>query len=304
MDKPYGTPTTVEDIVANVTIPNFPTTGDQPTITVDYPGALPDGTHPGTYEVPVTVTYPDGSQDHVIVKVTVDIAQAEKNHPEYNDGIVKPGETIDLPQIGDTEMPNGTHYDVTPNVPSGWEISVNETTGALSVTPPKNAQSGTSIVTEVIVHYPDGSTEVVQIVITVGEQLPTPLPTPNCPPIDIGDQVIDGHDATPGHSICVTWENGTTSRVPVSKDGTWHVAIPSDIQSQAINANFVEVDYRGYVSQPTIIKKGDVTNKMSQHELPDTGQDSDSKPILLGGLFAALGSLLLFRRKRKEKESK
>ncbi|MCE3346839.1 Rib/alpha-like domain-containing protein, partial [Staphylococcus aureus] len=41
-----------------------------PTITVDDPSKLPDGKTPGTVEVPVTVTYPDGTKDHVTVPVT------------------------------------------------------------------------------------------------------------------------------------------------------------------------------------------------------------------------------------------
>ncbi|MFS8252265.1 Rib/alpha-like domain-containing protein, partial [Staphylococcus hominis] len=41
-----------------------------PTITVDDPSTLPDGNTPGTVDVPVTVTYPDGTEDHVTVPVT------------------------------------------------------------------------------------------------------------------------------------------------------------------------------------------------------------------------------------------
>ncbi|WP_370597154.1 Rib/alpha-like domain-containing protein [Staphylococcus hominis] len=39
-------------------------------MTVDDPSTLPDGNTPGTVNVPVTVTYPDGTQDHVTVPVT------------------------------------------------------------------------------------------------------------------------------------------------------------------------------------------------------------------------------------------
>ncbi|WP_185958013.1 Rib/alpha-like domain-containing protein [Staphylococcus chromogenes] len=307
VEKPNGTPTTVDDITGSVTVPNFPTTGEQPVITVDDPSTLPDGTTPGTVEVPVTVTYPDGSQDHTTVTVTTGVSQVEQNNPGYHDGVAKPGETIHLPQNGDSNMPDGTKYEVTPHVPSDWNITVDETTGELTVTPPNNAQPGTSIVTEVIVHYPDGSTEVVQIIITVGEKSETPLPspTPHVPSTPNRD-TITGEHATPGHSICVTWPNGSVTTVPVKKDGSWSVAIPKNIENQPEQRiNIVEINHQGQVSKPTTIQKEHAPEKAGQHELPETGQSSEkTSPILLGGLFAALGSLLLFRRKKQDKETK
>ncbi|MGV3053746.1 Rib/alpha-like domain-containing protein, partial [Staphylococcus chromogenes] len=307
VENPNGTPTTTEDITGSVTVPNFPPTGDQPVITVDNPSSLPDGTTPGTVDVPVTVTYPDGSQDHTTVTVTTGVSQAEQNNPGYHDGVAKPGETIHIPQNGDSNMPDGTKYEVTPHVPSGWNITVDETTGELTVTPPNNAQPGTSIVTEVIVHYPDGSTEVVQIIITVGEKSETPLPspTPHVPSTPNTD-TITGEHATPGHSICVTWPNGSVATVPVKKDGSWSVAIPKNIENQPEQRiNIVETNHQGQVSKPTTIQKEHAPEKAGQHELPETGQNSEkTSPILLGGLFAALGSLLLFRRKKQDKETK
>ena len=70
VEKPYGEATTKEDITGAVTVPGYPTDGDQPEVTVDPGATLPDGTTPGTVEVPVTVTYPDGSKDQIKVPVT------------------------------------------------------------------------------------------------------------------------------------------------------------------------------------------------------------------------------------------
>ncbi|MEJ7508929.1 Rib/alpha-like domain-containing protein [Staphylococcus simulans] len=58
--KDNGVPTTEEEVIGNVTIPDYPTDKGTPVITVDDPSNLPDGTTPGTVEVPVTVTYPEG----------------------------------------------------------------------------------------------------------------------------------------------------------------------------------------------------------------------------------------------------
>ena len=52
-------------------MPDYPSEGEQPVITVDDPNQLPDGNTPGTTEVDVTVTYPDGTTDHIKVPVTV-----------------------------------------------------------------------------------------------------------------------------------------------------------------------------------------------------------------------------------------
>ncbi|MCO4333221.1 Rib/alpha-like domain-containing protein [Staphylococcus hyicus] len=305
VEKPNGTPTTVDDITGSVTVPNFPPTGEQPVIKVDNPSTLPDGTTPGTVEVPVTVTYPDGSKDHTTVPVTTGISQAEQNNPGYHDGVAKPGETIHIPQNGDQNMPNGTKYGVTPSVPSGWEIKIDEVTGELIVTPPNNAKPGTSIVTEVIVHYPDGSTEVVQVIITVGEtsEKPLPSPTPHIPSTP-HTGTITGEQSTPGHSICVTWPNGTVTIVPVKKDGTWTVDVPKQVEKDLNVINFVEVNHKGHVSKVNTVQNRGRDSKVSQHELPNTGEHSDTKTFIFGSLFAALGSLILFRRQRKEKNLK
>ena len=63
MDKQYGEPTTEDDVTGAVTIPDYPADKEQPTITVDDPTQLPDGNTPGTSNVDVTVTYPDGTTD-------------------------------------------------------------------------------------------------------------------------------------------------------------------------------------------------------------------------------------------------
>ena len=50
---------------------------------------LPDGNTPGTTEVDVTVTYPDGTEDHIKVPVTVG-EQADNNAYEpTTEGVTK-----------------------------------------------------------------------------------------------------------------------------------------------------------------------------------------------------------------------
>ncbi|MEJ7304504.1 Rib/alpha-like domain-containing protein, partial [Staphylococcus caprae] len=83
---------TEDDVTGAVTIPDYPSDKEQPTIKVDDPSKLPDGNTPGTSNVDVTVTYPDGTQDHVTVPVTT--------NPE-KDVIAPDAPTINQPSVGD-----------------------------------------------------------------------------------------------------------------------------------------------------------------------------------------------------------
>ena len=90
VEKEKGNPVTEDDVTGAVTVPEFVENpeypGKTPVVTVDDPSTLPDGNTPGKTDVPVTVTYPDGSTDKVTVPVTItDLTpgetDAEKNPP-------------------------------------------------------------------------------------------------------------------------------------------------------------------------------------------------------------------------------
>ncbi|XVK97033.1 Rib/alpha-like domain-containing protein [Staphylococcus nepalensis] len=374
--KDYGTPTTAEDVTNSVTVPGYPSQGDQPVITVDDPTQLPNGKTPGKTEVDVTVTYPDGTTDHIKVPVIVGAdTQANINNPGYAHATVKPGETVKVPQTGDNTMPDSSKYDIATNqVPAGWKVSVNANTGELTVNPPKNAMTGTSVVIQVTVTYPDGSSETVPSKVSVDDIIQLPAPTVN--PVDDNDTEITGSNGTPGNTIVVTFPNGSTSEGTIDENGNWKVDVPKGVslnKGDIIIA--VEKDKDGNVSGPTNIvvgencdmspnnssdkekietpkdenilenepsvnlsgnkayeahtntavknsKQTDVKNSelkykgvnidsgksskqdaIKEKALPETGETTHNT-TMLGTLFAAFGSLLLFRRRSKHNENK
>ncbi|WP_158257838.1 Rib/alpha-like domain-containing protein [Staphylococcus simulans] len=157
IEKPYNQPTTVNEIVNQVTVPDYPTEGNQPKVTVDNPALIPDGKVPGEYEVPVTVTYPYGTKDHVSVKVVVGPKDSDTYEPTTQP-IEKPygsHTTIDeivgkvtVPGYPDTEKPYKVTVDNPTLIPSG-SIS-----GVYDV--------------PVTVTYPDGTKDHVSVKVTVG----------------------------------------------------------------------------------------------------------------------------------------
>ncbi|MEB7784308.1 YPDG domain-containing protein, partial [Mammaliicoccus sciuri] len=72
----------------------------------------------------------------------------------------KPGESVTIPQNGDSTLPPGTTFEIPEgSVPDGWTATVDPNTGAVTVTPPADAEPGTSAEIPVKVRYPDGSTD-------------------------------------------------------------------------------------------------------------------------------------------------
>ena len=117
--------------------------------------------------VPVNVIYPDGTIDNVRARVTVKLTDAEKHYPGYAPKTTKPGQSVDVPQVADKAIPSGTQFEVSGNVPEGWTIEINSSTGTVTATPPANANPGDVARVPVTVKYPDGSTDTANAQITV-----------------------------------------------------------------------------------------------------------------------------------------
>ncbi|MDO5512764.1 Rib/alpha-like domain-containing protein, partial [Corynebacterium sp.] len=210
-----------------------PTTG---TTTVTPPSDAQPG---DLIQVPIVVTYPDGSTDDATVPVTVgtpgDVTtQADDNNPAYDPGDTVPGIAVDLPQTGDTDMPDGTEYtlpeDYTP--PTGWEVVVDPTTGTVTITPPAAAQPGDSIIVPVLVTYPDDSSEQTpaQVIVTGGDAADFQPVYESVQVIQDGPAVIAGPpagDQPAGTTYAPA--DGTQDWASVNPDGTVSVQVGYDV---------------------------------------------------------------------------
>ncbi|WP_261674269.1 Rib/alpha-like domain-containing protein, partial [Staphylococcus sp. HMSC059E03] len=151
--KPYGTPTTEQEVKGKVNVPNFPKEGDQPVITVDT-SKLPNGQISGETQVPVTVTYPDKTTDTVNVKVTVGPKNSETYQPTTGE-ITK--------HFGEKATPDEVKSKVTvPGYPENgqpYTVSVDEAKIPDGQTPGE-------VEVPVTVTYPDNTTDIVNVKVT------------------------------------------------------------------------------------------------------------------------------------------
>ena len=136
---------------------------------------VPEDANPGDkITVPVVVTYPDDTKDNVDVTVTVTDPEAKDNEtfePGYEDGSGKPGEDVKVPapEFKDKDgnkvtPPADTKFEKGEGAPEG--VTVNED-GSITVKVPEDAKPGDKITVPVVVTYPDGSKDNVDVTVTV-----------------------------------------------------------------------------------------------------------------------------------------
>uniref|UniRef100_UPI000E5D0A44 Rib/alpha-like domain-containing protein n=3 Tax=Staphylococcus cornubiensis TaxID=1986155 RepID=UPI000E5D0A44 len=181
--KEYGSAATEDEVKGAVTVPNYPTDGDQPTITVDDPSQIPNGTQEGTVDVGVTVTYPDGSTDKLTVPVTTGKQADNDKYTPSTTPITKDfGTGVSEDEVkGAVTVPNyptdGDQPTITIDDPS--QLPNGETEGTTDV--------------GVTVEYPDGTTDHITVPVTIGKQADNDKYTPSTTPItkDFGTGVSE-----------------------------------------------------------------------------------------------------------------
>ncbi|UFU03547.1 YPDG domain-containing protein [Ruania suaedae] len=229
-----------------------------------------------TVDIPVVVTYDDGSTDEVDAPFVV-ATLADSFDPFYTDTDAEIGEeaTSEDPTFTDSEgtegldAPEGTTFALTDEAPDGG--SIDETTGAITYTPTLDDANDT-VTFPVEVTYDDGSTDLVGANFQVGDTVasefdPEYAPTQASPGVaavsdspDFGEDVTapevsyaTGFDAP--DSAEVDSETGEVTFTPALEDANTTVNIPvvvtySDGSGDLIYAPFVVGDTSANLLDP------------------------------------------------------
>ena len=295
------------DLTDNVT--NLPTVPEGTTVTDVTPDGTIDTNTPGNYEGVIEVTYPDGTKD--TVKVPVEVTDNRSDADKYNPEGQKV--TTDLNKEPDAsegiknkeDLPKGTTYT--------WKEKVDVSTAG--------NKKGIVVVT-----YPDGSKEEVEVTISVEDKK-----APNKPqvdPITEGDQIVTGK-TEPNAEVTVTLPNGSQYHGTADKNGNFTVKVPK--LEAGTKVIVTATDESGNTSEPTnvvvssnekdsekAVSKDNKTDnqgskqnknrgksspqKQSSKAYPKTGE-IDSNIFTISGGLILLGTLGLLGYKNRKKEN-
>ncbi|BDX44303.1 Rib/alpha-like domain-containing protein [Enterococcus faecalis] len=283
------------DLTDNVT--NLPTLPQGTTITDVTPGGTIDTNTPGNYEGVIEVTYPDGTKDtvKVPVEVTDNRSDADKYTPK---GQKVTTELNKEPEASDgiknkSDLPKGTMY--------VWKEKVD-------VGIPGNKKA------TVVVIYPDGSKEEVEVVISVVDKK-----APNKPqvdPITDGDKIVTGK-TEPNADVTVTLPDGSQYHGTADKSGYFKVNVPK--LEAGTKVKVTSTDESDNTSEPTDVVvssnelnggKGNGTDSKTNNNqdkkqflktYPKTGEVDSNIYTIAGGLIL-LGTLGLLGYEKWKKE--
>ncbi|MFB5424750.1 Rib/alpha-like domain-containing protein [Enterococcus faecalis] len=283
------------DLTDNVT--NLPTLPQGTTVTDVTPGGTIDTNTPGNYEGVIEVTYPDGTKDtvKVPVEVTDNRSDADKYTPK---GQKVTTELNKEPEASDgiknkSDLPKGTMY--------VWKEKVD-------VGIPGNKKA------TVVVIYPDGSKEEVEVVISVVDKK-----APNKPqvdPITDGDKIVTGK-TEPNADVTVTLPDGSQYHGTADKSGYFKVNVPK--LEAGTKVKVTSTDESDNTSEPTDVVvssnelnggKGNGTDSKTNNNqdkkqflktYPKTGEVDSNIYTIAGGLIL-LGTLGLLGYEKWKKE--
>ncbi|RFD80414.1 peptidase [Gardnerella vaginalis] len=128
---------------------------DRAKVAIDNPSNIPDGTKAGDFNIPVTITYKDGSEDHTVVKVKIGEPQSETNKPTVTDITKKYGEKSNEDEVNNHVTFDSSKPKPTVTVENANDIPNGTTPGDVNI--------------NVNIEYPDGSKSRVTVKVTTGD---------------------------------------------------------------------------------------------------------------------------------------
>ena len=264
----------------------------QPTISVDNPDKLPDGKTPGEYNVGVTVTYPDGSQDKTTVSVTVldkVIDQTKTPNNPTPAGYVRV--TFQAGDHGSLAAGAGTVFDVK----IGTAIADVPVPGAVADKGYKAAGWNPALPTTV--QAAGNYTAQFQVVPAEGQPVTTqPGGQPN--PAD----GIKNKDKLPDGTK-YDWKNPVDTSTPGDKTGVIVVTYPDGTQTEVtVTVHVVgEAVTTPAASQPAPVQTAVKPAGAAEKKLPQTGEDHNGALALAGVCLMSFATLFGFGELRRKK---
>ncbi len=251
-------------------------------------------------DIPVKVTYKDGSTDTTFATVVVVGDQSRVYSPVYNQSTTTPGNAVTSNITQGSQPPVRDLQPTTPyEVPSdinGWKVSVDKD-GKVTATPPANARPGNHIDVPVTVHYQDGSSDVVYAPFVVnltnnyeatpvyppktvvpGETVTSPLNLDK--PDDVNVSANDPYAIEASDTVKPTGNNnqfGNPEYAVTTDHGTWTVSLDKD--GNVVATAPKEAQPGDMVSVPVKVTYADGTTDVSSAEINVAAQPTRPIPF-------------------------
>lgn len=223
LEKKHGEKPSDQEIIGNVTVPHFPDdAATKPTFTIadNDKAKIPDGTQAGTFNVPVTVTYPDGTSETIDVPVSIADSQANIYQP-HTEPLTstfgkKPSEQNITSKVTVPNFPNDAAKKPTFTIADNDKAKI-----------PDGKQAGDFSV-PVTVTYPDGTSEVVDVPITVSapQATTTSITLPKGATPHAKDGITNSNAFPDGTTF--TWKDpAPDTNTPGKTQGTVVITLPA-----------------------------------------------------------------------------
>ncbi|MGV3200839.1 YPDG domain-containing protein, partial [Streptococcus thoraltensis] len=231
-----------------------------------------DGQASSTVKVPVTVTYADGTTDTVESVFTVGekpATNADSFQPQYPNGGTIPGQKIDLNPFftKDGELVNGSDvplakdkpFQIIGNVPGA---TIDPNTGRITFTPTDD-QVGKVVNIPVKVTYADGTTDTVDVPVTVKEPVAPVNPDDN----SLSESASQSNDKS--MSISASESLSATESTSIRKSTDLSESISASLSDSMSTSNSI-------VSDSMSASASDSVSKATSTSVSDSISTSDS----------------------------